>query len=216
MDYSTGSRMHVRDRRTMRHIRKVPAGIGLGLLTLSSAALLTLGLPVATAGAAYPPTTLANTSCSFSEVVDTGSSLALQVTCLFAPNSSVNITANGVQYLVTTVGSSGVFTEDFVVKSDPSLTLNGGPALTVAYNAITTFVATGTNPGGGTNTATTLVTIPTSAVSATQSGPLAFTGADLLATIVSGIALLVAGTLLTIYARRRARAQLQMASAKTF
>jgi hypothetical protein len=200
----------------MRHLRKVPAGIGLGLLTLSSAALLTLGLPVSTAGASYPPPTLSNTNCSFSEVVDTGSTLALQVSCVFAPNSSVNITANGAQYLVTTVGSSGVLTENFVAKGDPTLTLNGGPALTVAFNAITTFVATGTNPSGGTNTATTLVTTPTSAVSATQSAPLAFTGADLLATIVSGIALLISGALLTIYARRRARAQLQMVSAKTF
>jgi len=69
------------------------------------------------------------------------------------------------------------------------------------FGAVNTFVATGANSTGGTNVATTLVTIPAPATAASSS--LAFTGADLGATIVGGAALLAMGFALVMFARRR-------------
>jgi hypothetical protein len=148
------------------------------------------------------PGGIINTSCVFTKVVPVGTTYTLIVTCLFAPNSIVNITYDGTTYLTNlVVPASGVLTEVFKVTGDPVITLNGGPKKTYAFGATNTYVASGTNPEGGTNVATTYITTNPPA---TGNGTLAFTGADLMATIIGGVVLLIMGVALTIYARRRA------------
>ncbi len=201
---------------------RVPAGLLRTGSTITAvvmyAALLLAAAPAAPSAAAsgYPPPTVPNTSCSASEALAVGSSVTIRVTCLFAANASVTVTANGGAYNTGTADGSGVFTEVIVV-SDPHVALNGGAAVATAVGGTTTFVATGPNPSGGTNTATTLVTVPaaggTGASTASASGSgsgagsgsLAFTGADLAAAVIGGLSLLAMGTLIVLYARRRAR-----------
>jgi hypothetical protein len=188
---------------------------GLGLVGMASIASLTLLLTVASgapAGAATETTpTTPNTSCSATTVIDVGSSLTYQVTCLFAPNAAVAVTADGSAYSTGTAAPSGVFTEVFTVSSDPTVSMGGGPGVPVQFGDPTAFVATGLNPQGGTNTATTLVVTPAPATAAatlaaeTSTGaPLAFTGADLAAAVIGALVLLVLGTFIVFIARRRA------------
>jgi hypothetical protein len=182
-----------------------------------STAILLAAAPAAPSSAAsgYPPPTVPNTSCSASEALAVGSSVTVRVTCLFAANATVTVTANGGAYNSGTADGSGVFTEVIVV-SDPHVALNGGPAVATQVGGTTTFVATGPNPSGGTNTATTLVTVPAAAGTGAStasgsgsgagsaSGSLAFTGADLAAAVIAGLSLLAMGTMIVLYARRRA------------
>jgi hypothetical protein len=169
----------------------------------ASIALMATPSPVA-AASGYPPPPIVNTDCSFSQVIDVGSSFTLQVSCTFAADSSIVVTLNGSVY-ATFKTVSGILTETFKV-TDPHISMNGGPSVATNFGAVNSFVAAGTNPSGGTNVATTLISIPTAAAATptATTGPLAFTGADLAATIIGGLALLVMGGLLTVYARRRA------------
>ncbi len=164
-----------------------------------------LASPVAPAGAAsgYPPPSNLNTSCSFSQVIDVGGSATVNATCTFAPGSTITISYNGAAYATATAPASGVFTEVFTVASDPTVSLNGGPAEAATFGATETFVASGTNPSGGTNVVTTYVTIPTAAATASSTGALAFTGADIAATVGAGVALLAMGFAMVMLARRR-------------
>ncbi len=186
-------------------------GMAISLAAVATA-FLVAAVPDAPAGASGypPPTTPPNASCSATETIDVGSSFTYEVTCLFAPNATVTVTANGDPYNTGTANASGVFTEAFVVSAGPHVALNGGAAVAAAYGGTTTFVATGPDPQGGTTTATTRVVVPTASTAAAVSGsgsgsdsPLAFTGMDLLATVVAGLALLAMGTAVVMYARRR-------------
>jgi hypothetical protein len=166
---------------------------------------------VVSAGAATETTpTIPNTTCSVSVVVDAGSSFSYQVTCLFAPNAAVTVAADGSAYGTGTADPSGVFTENIVVSADPEMTMNGGPAIPVQFGDPTAFVATGLNPQGGTNNATTMVDTPapgaaaaTLAAANSSTAPLAFTGADLAAAVIGALVLLALGTIIVLYARRR-------------
>jgi hypothetical protein len=152
----------------------------------------------------YPPPTTAATSCSSTQSINVGGSATVTLTCAFAPNSVVTLTFNGAAFCTVTVPASGILTEVFTVTDGPHITVSGCPTVAATFGATNTFVATGTNPGGGQNVATTLVTVPAPAAAATAStGPVAFTGADLAATVVGGAALLAMGFALVFFARRR-------------
>jgi hypothetical protein len=164
-----------------------------------------LGVPSTVAGAAsgYPPTTVAPTSCSFSQIVDVGQTYTTTATCNFEAGTPITITLNGSAYESTTAPASGVFTWVIVVTGDPDIALQGQAAVAAAFGSTQTFVASGTNPSGASNTATAIITIPTASSTASSSS-LAFTGADLAATVFGGGALILMGIALTVFARRRA------------
>jgi hypothetical protein len=196
-------------------MRAKAALLRLGMMSMAAVvplAFLLTSASVVPAGAASETTpTTPNTNCSASTVVDVGGSLSYQVTCLFAPNSAVAVSANGSSYGTGTAGSSGVFTENIMVSGDPDVTMNGGPGVPVQFGDPTAFVATGLNPQGGTNNATTMVDTPapgaaaaTLAATTAATAPLAFTGADLAAAVIGGLVLLALGTITVLYARRRA------------
>jgi hypothetical protein len=171
-------------------------------LAAMSASLFIVSGEASAAG--YPPPP-ANTSCSVSVTVDIGHSITVVVTCTFAPGHTITITLNGAPYATATAPSSGVFTEVFT-GTDPHISMNGGPAVATSLGAVNTFVATGDNPAGGTNTATTLVTIPAGPASAPSSAtaqPFALTGADILAMGIGGLALIALGFVFVVAARRR-------------
>jgi hypothetical protein len=93
--------------------------------------------------------------------------------------------------------------------TDPTLSVNGGTFQSTSYG-VTTITATGPTPSGGTNVATYLVDIVnaaatgTGAASGTAGSGLAFTGADLAALIAAALALILMGTGVVAYTRRRA------------
>ncbi len=157
------------------------------------------------AGAAsggYPPPTIPNTSCSYTESVNVNSTITVTPACTFAPGSTITITFNGSAYGTATAPPSGQFVETFTA-TDPHLALNGGTPIETAFGAVNTIVASGTNPSGGTNVATTLVTIPTTVTAAAVTPSVAFTGADIMAMVIGALALLALGFLVLIFSRRR-------------
>ena len=186
----------------MRHLSKMAIAVSsltIGLFALSGAA------GAATPG--YPPPPNLNTNCSFSAAVNLNTTVTVTVTCKFAPGAAISVSLNGAAYLKTTAPASGILVETFTA-TDPHISMNGGPAVATNAGATNTFVATGANPGGGTNTATTLVTIPaTGAAAAAASTPaaagLAFTGADIMAMVIGALALLALGFLILTLTRRR-------------
>jgi hypothetical protein len=184
----------------MRIIKSAKARIGIAsavaLLSGSVFLMISSGAP---AGATYPPPTIP-TNCSSSGSVAVGSSTTITASCAFKPGSTISITLNGAAYSTATAPASGLFTETFSA-TDPHIALNGGPAVATGFGETNTFVASGVNADGASNVATTLVTIP--AAGTTPSSSLAFTGADLAATVVGGLALLAMGFALVMFARRR-------------
>jgi hypothetical protein len=180
--------------------------------------LFALAGTAGTAGAAtpgYPPPPNLNTSCSFSQPITVGGTVTVTVTCKFAPGTTIAITLNGISYGTATAPASGILVETFT-DTNGKISLNGGPAVATACGATASFVASGTNPAGGTNVATTLVTAvcpsalasntPASsgAASASASPGLAFTGADIMAMVIGALALLALGFLILTLTRRRA------------
>ena len=157
----------------------------------------------------YPPSTGNNTTCSFSVAVTLNTTITVTVTCVFAPGSTITITLNGAPYQTATAPASGIFIEVFTA-TDPHISMNGGPAVSTSYGAVNTVVATGTNPTGGTNVGTTLVTIPAPAaqaatpVAAGAIGP-ARARLELRSPreVVGGLVLIALGFLAVILARRR-------------
>ena len=175
--------------------------------------------PAGAIGGETPPPI--GTSCSFAESMGVGSVISVSVTCNFDPGSTITITLNGAAYGTATAPATGTFVETFAATAGPSVSLNGGPAVATTYGAVNTFVASGTNPGAGTNVATTLVTITpagvvsspatatpgtatatASATPVTSSG-LAFTGADIAAMVIGGLGLVAIGVVIVISSRRR-------------
>ncbi len=176
--------------------------VALGALVGS---LFVLSGPAGAVG--YPPSTGNNTTCSFSASVTLNTTITVTVTCVFAPGSTITITFNGAAYSTATAPANGILIETFTA-SDPHISLNGGPLIATSYGAVNTVVASGTNPQGGTNVATTLVTIPApasqaAAPSATSSGPLAGTGAEIAGMVGGGLALIGLGILALMFSRRR-------------
>ncbi len=109
-------------------------------------------------GGGYPPPPIP-TSCSFADAIPAGKSDTVKVTCEFAPNATITITLNGHPYGTATAPKKGDFVEDFDTTSKPTISLNGGPAVSTSFNAVNTFVASGKNSTGAQNTATTDVMV---------------------------------------------------------
>ena len=109
-------------------------------------------------GCGYPPPAIA-TSCSFAQTLDVGTSATVNVTCTFKPMSTITIAFDGSNYSTATAPPSGIFVEQINATSPHNVSLNGGPSMSVTFGAVNTFVATGSDPGGETNTATTNVIV---------------------------------------------------------
>ena len=187
--------------------------IGLLAGALLLGAGLSVAVPMATSDLAgaqttgYPPPAGAT-------LVTNGATVtcAIGQTCTytmggFPPGASVTITVNGTPAATVTADANGFVT--FTVSvSDPHISVNGGPLIAVPFgsNAFTLS-------GGGVTQSFTLVipgsttptTAATSAASGTSSRALAFTGADIAATVVGGLAMLAVGVLLVFATRRRSR-----------
>jgi len=104
----------------------------------------------------YPPPPI-GTYCSFVTELNVGSSSTVVVTCRFAPSSKITIALNGHSYGTATAPASGFFIETFKATSPHDISLNGGTSVSVAFGAVNTFVASGTNPAGKPNVAATCV-----------------------------------------------------------
>ncbi len=106
----------------------------------------------------YPPPPI-GTSCSFAKTMSVPSSVTISVTCRFLPGSPIKITLNGAAYSTATAPPSGTFIETITTTNPHSIALNGGPKVSIPLLAINTFVASGVNPLGATNVATTMVIV---------------------------------------------------------
>ena len=105
----------------------------------------------------YPPPPI-NTSSSYVREVYVGSSTTVG-TNEFAKGSTITITLDGAPYSTATASPSGTFAETFTASYPHNISLNGGPAVPTSFGKNNTFVATGTNSTGGTNTVTTCVVV---------------------------------------------------------
>ncbi|HVX19844.1 MAG TPA: hypothetical protein VHB02_00680 [Acidimicrobiales bacterium] len=216
----------------MVDIRKILGGsIAVAALTVGSLAAVGLG----SAGAAttgYPGTTTTTTAPTTTTTagkgapgsptnpipvgtgvtitIAVGSGTVYVVLTGFPPNVTISFTINGTPYSVTTSSTPTGSVEFSITVTDPHISLNGG----------TPVVAnTGDNPvtvSGGGVSKTFIVNIPaTAATTSTGSGTgtsttstsLAFTGADIAATVVGGLLLVAIGTLLVVFTRRRGARQ---------
>jgi hypothetical protein len=202
--------------------RRLTRLIGAGAV----ACVLALGVPglASAATTGYPGTTTTTIPASTTTttppnvvIVTNGSTVTITVggtTTVslsgFAPGSTItSVAINGVVVtisLVTDASGNLVFS---IVVTDPHISINGSAPIPAVYgnNSLT---ITGIQPDGTTVTKTLLISVPTPVAAAATtpsssgSGTLAFTGADIAATVVGGLALLAAGTLLVIFTRRRA------------
>jgi hypothetical protein len=142
-----------------------------------------------------------STSCSTSQSIAVGTSATVKVSCHFAPGTTITVTFNGATYATETASGTGSFTENFAA-TDPHIALNGGPQAATSYGTTNTFVATGLNVAGGGNVATTLITVPAPATASTATSGLAFTGTDIIALVISSLALIALGFLVLTFSRR--------------
>ena len=169
-------------------------------------ALSVLGLQMG-AGAApgYPGTTTttvapaAPTTISISAVVGTSFSGTF---CGFSPGATVTLSINGTPDATVAAGSNGCVSFTASV-TDPHLALNGGTPVAVPLGG-NTITASGTSATGGTiSDVENVDVLPAAAPAASASAPLAFTGADIMATVVGGLALIAFGFLVLTFTRRR-------------
>jgi hypothetical protein len=134
------------------------------------------------------------------QVVTTGTSSTWTATaCGFASGATVTFTINGTVEGTTPAGSDGCAILSGVT-SDPSISINGGTPVSVPYGNSTVSVS-GVGPTGATVTDTIIV--PVVAPAASSAAPLAFTGADIAAMVVGGLALIALGFLVLTFSRRR-------------
>jgi hypothetical protein len=164
----------------------------------------TLGFEAAASAASsgYPPPTTVGTTCSVSASISVGRTATIDPTCAFAPGSAVTVTLNGSAYAKVIAPSTGRLAETFAA-TDPHIALNGGAARPTQFGEANIFVASGTNPAGAPNVATTLVTIPAAGSTALADSGVAVTGSYLMARIMGGLALLALAFLILTFARRR-------------
>ncbi len=194
------------------------------ILVLGASAL-TMAMPgsagAATTATTAPTTNAVPTSCSVSTTItvspsSTSSAPATATltatSCPFAPGSAVTLSSPYNTQTVNADATTGQLTLTFGATDVPTLSVNGGTFQSAVFG-VNTITATGKNASGATNTATFLVDIESAATATTTttatgtgSGSLAFTGADLAALIAAALALILMGTAVVIYTRRRAAA----------
>lgn len=198
---------------------------------LGAAGVVGLAVPAFAATSGYPGTTTTTTTTAPATihsgvlgsttnpiVVTTGSTVTIPIgngsTTIsiagFAPGSTAKVSVNGVTLTITiTANAQGDMLLTFTI-TDPHMSINGSTPIPVNFGA-NTIAVSGTDPSGAAVTKTFTVTIPSTAVSTTTtsspSSSLAFTGADIAATVVGGLALLALGTLLVVFTRRRSSGQ---------
>jgi hypothetical protein len=169
------------------------------------------------AGSTSPPTAGVATSCSTSTTINVSvastnsapATTSLTSTCAFTPGSTVSLSVLGATQTATADGTTGLLTLT-LAATDPTLSVNGGAFQTAVYG-VNTVTATGTNASGASNTATFLIDIENPSLTGSNSanganGGLAFTGADLAALLAAALALILMGSGVVIYTRRRAAA----------
>ncbi len=180
--------------------------------------LLFLAAPAAPAQTGYPPGLCTATTGSVNVgTVEIGQRFVAQLapTCLFTPGPPVTVTVNGIDIPGKTAEPGGFVLVDVTVVSATQLSIDD-PVLTPAIcgtNTITARGASATAQGGiSTQTATFTLNCPAAAPGAggqgaggatPVSGTLSRTGADSLRVAVAALALVAAGTMLVIVARRR-------------
>lgn len=176
--------------------------------------LLATAAPAGASGSLSPPVNPLPTSCSTSLSLPvkiasrTSVGFTMTESCTFATGSMVSISFGGkVLHAAKSDGGTGHVTIKGDAK-DPEISVDGSAYQPAAYG-VNTIVASGTNPSGGSNTANFLVDLEnistsSSSSSSTNSSGLAFTGADLLALIAAAMALMILGTCVVLYTRRRA------------
>jgi hypothetical protein len=181
---------------TVHELQRVAVAVGVLVIGI-------FGLQAA-AGAAggYPPPTTVGTTCSVSASISVGRSTTIDPSCRFAPGSSITVTLNGAAYATVTAPTTGVFAERFAA-TDPHLALNGGAVRPTQFGATNIFVASGTNPAGAPNVATTLVTIPAAGSTALADSGVALRDSYVMARVMGGLALLALAFLILTFARRR-------------
>lgn len=198
-----------------RSVAGVSVKGGIVALIAATAVALLLALPAGAVG--YPPPP-GPTSSSLVITIDVGTSGTVSA-CGFAPGAAVSLSINGAGAGGATANSSGCVALTYTATAGPRLSVDGGPSIAARFGD-NSSVATGANPAGSTNTVYITVDVVRAgtgagsgsggasggsgglATTATASG-VAFTGADIAAIVVGGLALLAMGTLVIIFARRR-------------
>lgn len=186
------------------------------LLVAAAAVALTLSFSsgAAFAATAYPPPVTQTVTCGIGNT-------CVIVFSGFAPGTTVAFFVNGISAGPGTdriADANGQVTCTITV-TDPHVSANGGPPIAVPFgNVIITAVglapggapitvpATVFIPGGSSTTPTTTVLSSTGGSSSSgsgSSGSLAFTGADIAATVVGGLALMGLGLGLVTFTRKR-------------
>lgn len=180
-------------------------------VVLGATGLTLMGATAAgAAGSTSPPAGSVPTSCSVnSSLTVTGTTpvtetLTVPSTCTFAANSSVTVAYQG-NTLETVTADGGGNISVVLSATDPHFSVDGGAQQTASVGS-NSIVASGTNASGATNTATFLVDLeqPGGATGSGSGGGLAFTGADLAALVGAALALILLGTGIVLYTRRRA------------
>jgi hypothetical protein len=139
------------------------------------------------------------------QVVTIGTSATWTATaCGFAYPGTATFTIAGTADGTASVDSEGCAVLNGTTQGEPHMSINGGALVAVPYGNATVVVS-GLNPSGGANTDTIIVPIVAPSASSTAA-PLAFTGADIAAIVVGGLALVSLGFLVLTFTRRRRRA----------
>ena len=198
-------------------MRRLHAAAALVVATVSG--LLFLAGPAASAQTGYPPGLCTAVSGTQNVgTVEIGQRFVVQLapTCLFTPGTPVTVTVNGVDIPGKTAEAGGVVLVDITVLSATQLSIDD-PVLTPAICGTNTVTARGASSTaqGGISTQTANFTlncppaavpvggIPGAGVATPVGGRLTLTGANSLRVAVAALALVGAGSMLVVVARRR-------------
>jgi hypothetical protein len=154
------------------------------------------------AASEHPPHSTVGTTCSASVSIGADRSTTVDPQCDFAPGSAVAITLNGAPYATVTAPATGIMAETFAA-TDQHIAMNGGAPRQTQIGEANIFVASGANPAGAPNVATTLVTIPAAGSMTLAASDVAFTGPHVMALIMGSLAMLALGFLVLTFLRRR-------------
>jgi hypothetical protein len=169
-----------------------------GSVTLSSPFAPGSAVNLTLNGAAY--STVVAPATTGIETLNFISTLPSDLSINSGPTDSVGAASTVVATGTNSTGGTNTCT---VLLSDPSST---STTPTTAPSTTGTTIGTGSGSNGsgsGSNGSGSTTPTTITKAAAKSSGTLAFTGADILATIVGGLVLLAVGILLVIYARRR-------------
>jgi hypothetical protein len=171
--------------------------VAIGILGFANASGAASGYPGAT--------TDGGTSRLALSTVNVGGTFGGSV-CGYSPGSVVTFDVDGTADATASAGSDGcaVFTGH---ATDPHLSILGGAPISVTYGS-NEIGATGSSSNGGLQTDTVMVPLAATAsdVATVSSSGLAFTGEDIMAMVILGMALVAFGFLVLTFARRRSPA----------